>query len=361
MNARRTRPAVLLAALLAALLPASPAFTQNRAGEIVYLEDEVSLLRNGGALAEVDIGTVLENYDVLSTGPRGYAELSIDSPRAPAAVLKIFPGTRFYLELNTVGGRNTTTVGMLSGSLSVKVAKLSGRQQVEVATESALMGVRGTSFEVAITPAGDILVSSEEGQVSCIDEGGEELFAEPGKAVEKRPGELFRNVPVAVSSLQQFRREWNAERIEAFKANALRAIAFYARRYIVLKDRFDAAYARLEAERAVLRKWFDEDRQDRPGGTMDSLREKKRLIAPLLELRKVLYLFERTYFRLVELEQYYRQGYGRGQIEANLSAEAFFDRFDREREDLGRKMAEIRYITKLYARRNNGEFPTDLF
>jgi hypothetical protein len=197
--------------------------------------------------------------------------------------------------------------------------------------------------------------------VSCIDDSGTELFAEPGTVVEKRPGELFRAVPVAVSSLQQFRREWNAERIEAFRANALRAIGFYARRYDALKERFDAAYARLEAEREVLRKWYDEDRQDRVGGTMDGLREKKRLIAPLLELRKVLYMFERTYFRLVELQDYYRQGYGQGEIQPGVSSAAFFGRFEREREELGRKMAEIRYVTKLYARRNGGQFPTDLF
>jgi hypothetical protein len=357
MKARR----ICMVALAALAALALPAFAQNRIGEIVYLENEVALTRNSHTTAEVDIGTALENYDLLSTGPTGYAEVEVNAPQAPGTVLKISPGTRFYFELNTVGGKNTTTVGMLGGSLSVKVAKLSGRQQVEVATESALMGVRGTTFEVTISPAGDILVDSEEGQVSCIDDSGTELFAEPGTVVEKRPGELFRTVPVAVSSLEQFRREWNAERIEAFKANALRAISFYAKRYTSLKERFDTAYARLESEREVLRKWYEEDRQGRVGGTMDSLREKKRLIGPLLELRKVLYLFERTYFRLLELQDYYRQGYGRGQIEPGLSSAAFFSRFEREQEELARKMAEIRYVTKLYARRNGGEFPTDLF
>lgn len=356
MNPSRMAIVAILLLSLTAL-----AFAQKGVGQIVYLEDEVSLTRDGRELEDVDIGVPVENYDLLATGRTGYAEVEIGGPGVPGALLKISPDTRCYVELNTVGGRGTTTLGMLGGSLSVKVAKLSGRQQVEVATESALMGVRGTSFEVDISPAGDILVTSDEGRVSCIDDSGTELFAEPGEVVEKRPGELFRSVPVAVSSLAQFRREWNAERIEAFKANALKAIAFYARRYLALKERFDAAYARLEAEQTLLRKWYAEDREGRIGGTMESLREKKRLIGPLLELRKVLYLFERTYFRLVQLEVYYRQGYGRGQIEPSLSAEAFFRRFDGERQELARKMAEVRYITKLYARRNDGEFPTDLF
>jgi hypothetical protein len=91
------------------------------------------------------------------------------------------------------------------------------------------------------------------------------------------------------------------------------------------------------------------------------MQEKKELIGKLLALRKILYMFERVYFRLIELEGYYRQGYGRGQIEPGLSSAAFFNRFNREKRELGEKMAELRYITKLYAKRNNGNFPTDLF
>ena len=90
------------------------------------------------------------------------------------------------------------------------------------------------------------------------------------------------------------------------------------------------------------------------------MREKKEIIGDLLKLRKILYLFERVYFRLVELEGYYRQGYGRGQIEPGLSSAAFFNRFNREKEVLGRQMAALRYLTKLYAKRNDGVFPTDL-
>ena len=102
------------------------------------------------------------------------------------------------------------------------------------------------------------------------------------------------------------------------------------------------------------------DRKGEIGGRMESMREKKEIIGDLLKLRKILYLFERVYFRLVELEGYYRQGYGRGQIEPGLSSAAFFNRFNREKEVLGRQMAALRYLTKLYAKRNDGVFPTDL-
>ncbi len=340
-----------------------PGLAQSGIGQIVYLEEDVEIDRNKETIPpwDVFIGMEIENYDLVRTNERGYAEVEVDDPRSAPAIVKISPNTTFYFEMNKVGTKQTTTLGMITGSLSVKVARLSGQQSVEVATESALMGVRGTTFDVILSPAGDVLVTSEEGRVSCIDESGEELFAEPGTIVEKRPGELFRQVPVSISDLETFRGEWYADRLEVFKSNALKAIKFYALRYIRLKRRFDSAYTELQRESQILRKWHEEDRRGEIGGRMESLREKKQLIGELLELRKILYIFERVYFRLVELEGYFRQGYGRGQIEPGLAAGAFFNRFTREKRQLAAKMAEIRYITKLYAKRNDGVFPTDLF
>jgi len=345
------------------LIPVFYVSPQSEIGTIAYMEEGVEIERNSETIPSWDvfIGMGVENYDLLRTDERGYAEVEIDEPRSAPATVRISANTSFYFEMSKIGRDQATTIGLITGSLSVKVAKLSGRQRVEVATESALMGVRGTDFAVTLSPAGDMLVTAEEGRVSCIDESGQELFAEPGTVVEKRPGELFREVPVAVSDLETFQRDWYAERLEVFKSNALRAIKFYAGRYLRLKNRFDSAYNDLQQESRILRKWRAEDRRGEIGGRMETMREKKKLIGELLELRKVLYIFERVYYRLVELEGYYRQGYGRGQIEPGLSSAAFFKRFDREKQVLGEQMAEIRSITKMYAKRNDGNFPTDLF
>jgi hypothetical protein len=344
------------------LIPVLYVSAQSDVGTIAYMEEGVEIDRNSETIPSWDvfIGMGVENFDLLRTDERGYAEVEIEEPRSAPALVRISPNTSFYFEMNKIGRDQTTTIGMITGSLSVKVAKLSTRQNVEVATESALMGVRGTDFAVTLSPGGDILVTAEEGRVSCIDESGQELFAEPGTVVEKRPGELFREVPVAVSDLETFQRDWYADRMEVFKSNALQAIKFYAGRYLRLKNRFDSAYSDLQQDSQILRKWYAEDRREEIGGRMETMREKKELIGDLLELRKILYIFERVYFRLVELEGYYGQGYGRGQIEPNLSAAAFFNGFDREKQVLGEQMAEIRYITKLYAKRNDGSFPTDL-
>jgi hypothetical protein len=354
----RTLPAALTAlALLAALCV--PAGAQDRLGEITYLENELSVVRNNRAMgpAEVEIGMEIQNLDLLKTGKTGYAEVGLDDPGA--ATIKLSPVTTFYLERSLVGKGRRTSVGAITGSIAVKVQKLSPGQQVQVATESALMGVRGTTFEVTLSPSGDLLVSCSEGEVLCREEGGAEVSAVPGTVVSQPAGEDFQRVPVAVSDLARFRQEWYAERLEVLKANPLKAIRFYALRYAALRDRFNRAYSGLAAERQVLAKWYDEDRRGQVGGNMEILREKRRIIRHLLELRKVLFVFERVHFRLTELEGYYRQGYGEGTLQGSLTSRAFFQALERDREVLERRMAEVRYVTKLYARRNQGVFPTD--
>ncbi len=357
----RIREILISLLLISCLTPLNQLFAEEIIGEIVYLEDEIEITRNSVALDYVDIGTTIENFDLLTTGEYGLAEIVLTTEDSPDTTIKVSPNTTFYFELNQLKQGNKTTLGMISGSVSMKVQKMSRSQAFEVRTESATMGVRGTSFTVTTTVAGDLLITCEEGQVSCRDEGDTELFAVPGKAVEKRTDEIFRAIPVAVSDLPTFKDNWYAERLSVFRSNALKALRGYAVRYLTLTENFNQAYSKLYRNEEIISKWFKEDSNGTMGSTMENMREKKKLIGDLLRLRRVLFIFERVYFRLQELKSYYDQGYGRGTIKAGLTADAFFRRFERDKDELGRKMARIRYITKLYSIRNNGSFPTDAF
>lgn len=350
---------VLTAALLG-LLPMSAA-AKDPLGQVVYLEQGVQISRGGQDLDDVDFGTPVENCDLLTTDRTGFAEVRLTAARAADGSIKVFPGTCFYFEVGSVGKTDKTSVHLLSGSLNVKVQKLGRSKAVDIRSETATMGVRGTEFQVTATPGGDLLVTAREGRVSCVDEEGAEVFAVPGQAVEKVSSQPIRSIPVAVSSLETFQREWYTQRLEVFKANALRAIQAYSTRYQDLSGRFDRSYRDLMSHQPVIRKWMQEDRQDTVGSRMEILREKKELIGDLLALRKILFLFERIYFRLQELEAYHEQGYGRGQVRPGLSTAGFFLQFDQEAKGFRDKMAQVRYITKLYAQRNDGAFPTDSF
>jgi len=357
----RIREILMSLVLISCLTPLNQLFAEEIIGEIAYLEDEIEITRNSVALDYVDIGTTIENFDLLTTGEYGLVEVALTTEDSPDTTIKVSPNTTFYFELNQLKQGNKTTIGMISGSVSMKVQKMSRSQAFEIRTESATMGVRGTSFTVTTTVAGDLLITCDEGEVSCRDEGDTELFALPGKAVEKRTGEIFRAIPIAVSDLSTFEDNWYAERLSVFRSNALKALRGYAVRYLTLTENFNQAYDRLYRNKEIISKWFKEDSSGTMGSTMENMREKKELIGDLLRLRRVLFIFERIYFRLQELKSYYDQGYGRGTIKAGLTADAFFRRFERDKDELRRKMARIRYITKLYSIRNNGSFPTDAF
>jgi hypothetical protein len=251
---------------------------------------------------------------------------------------------------------------LISGTVGLKVKKIVGSGSVEVRTESAIMGVRGTSFSVTTPPSGDILVTCAEGSVACTDDSGTELTARPGTAVEKIPGERFRTIPVAVSSLEAFQKQWSTERIESLRANAAKAIQNYAARYDELSKKFDSEYRSLMEQADVLNTWSAEDNRGQTPAS-DSARtmsEKKKIIGSLFKLRGTLFLFERVYFRLIELEEYHRAGYGRGKLPGGGTTDQFFARIATERSQLARHMSLVQYAARLYAARNNGEFPAGL-
>jgi hypothetical protein len=146
-------------------------------GEIVYLEGEVNLSRNGEFLPfhEVDMGTIIEEEDMIRTGPDGYAEVELSYPQE-GTLLKIQANTAFYFDNRSTGEKNTTSINLLSGTIGLKVSKLAKNQNMNVETQSAVMGIRGTDFDVNMAPTGEILITCEEGKVSCSHSGHGSIF-----------------------------------------------------------------------------------------------------------------------------------------------------------------------------------------
>ena len=151
---------------------AGAAFAQEKVGSVVYLEGEVAMVRDGAEMNGVAIGQDVQAFDVVKTGSDGLAELELASAHMPRLTIKVTADTQFSLEIASLGGRQQTTLGILGGSLSLKVAKLAGAQDVLVRTDSAAMGVRGTQFTVTSPPTGDVLVTCDEGEVVCTDDQG---------------------------------------------------------------------------------------------------------------------------------------------------------------------------------------------
>jgi hypothetical protein len=349
----------LLCCALLLLLGSAPGrlVAQDALGTLLYREGEVSLERNGAQMDTFEIGQEVESFDVVKTGSDGRAELEINSRQLPAMKVKVSRETQFTVEVSALKGRQQTTLGIVGGSIALKVAKLSAAQEVNVRTDSTVMGVRGTDFTVTSPPTGDVLVTCDEGEVVCTDDQGKELRAIPGTVVEKRPGELYRTVPVAAAGLEAYRSQWGSERLQFLQANALRIIARNVRLYMMLSRELDAEIAELQRSRSIISKWADEDRHGRMGRRNEILRERRAIGALLGRMRRTVFQMERAAFRIGRLQALHAQGFGVGTLDGGVTTAKFFERFQRERSDVEGKLAQARYVTKMYVRRNDGQLP----
>lgn len=344
---------VAVAAL--ALISVSTIFAQASFGEIEYVEGDVTLTRGLKNLGDLNIGDEVLVDDFIKTGSDGVAIIALDRTTGMRGTLTIKARSAVYVRVSQNDAGPKTTLELVAGQIGSKVAKLSASPTLQVKTDSAVMGVRGTEFGVSTSVSGNVLIFCSEGTVEASD--GETTVQVPkGRAVEKRTAERLRAVPVAVSSPEDFANRWIADEIEAFRANPARVLAAFEKRYADLGARFGAALEDLQMK-VALRKWMDEDRSGARVNprSPETLREKKELISSILEIRKILFIFERIYYRIDEASALVAgTAAERAEIRPGLTVGAFLRQFDTDRERLARAMAFFRYAERLYALRNEG-------
>ncbi len=137
----------------AALCVASAAKAQDEPiGQVKVSQGQVSVERGGQSLS-APIGLQLRAADVLKTGADGSVGVTMrDNSLLSAGPNSIVALTRFEFDARTSQGRFDTelqrgTLAMVSGRIAKQAPAA-----VSVRTPSAVLGVRGTSFVVAVDP-----------------------------------------------------------------------------------------------------------------------------------------------------------------------------------------------------------------
>ncbi len=337
----------ILLLLIIVFLLAGSLWAKSVTGSIVYIEGYVDIYRDGELLdwELVDIGFGVEEFDLIETGTDGIVEIEINLPSGSRTSLSVKPGTAFYFEMEEKSGKNQTSFQMLSGTISFKIQKLTGNDTMNVHTESAVMGVRGTNFEIVYSPEGGILVLCDEGAVSCKDNQGREQYSKPGSVVEKVPNKRLSVYSVSTDDLGLYRNYWVSARDEVFKNGAAVFIQGYAKQFLIFEPKFTDAFTELMGIKTTLEKYG----QDSDSGNPGTLFQAKAAVSPaVVKMRSVLPLFEMIFYRLKELEGYHDEGLGIGPIEKDLSSAQFFGSFSAKRDHISRQMAEVRYLFKLY-------------
>lgn len=350
--------------MLLLLLLAAGIFSQdmNQRAVILYLEGSVDISRNGDYLdwADVDMGTEIENYDLIETGSDGYVEIEVSTPVSPGVTLKIQPDTTFYYDTKKVSGSTKTSFQLLAGSMGMKVQKLYNDSELDIQVNNSVMGVRGTEFMVTSTVDGSTLVTTTEGRVSCKNDAGEEWFSTPGTVCQTTDNGQYREVAVAVDQVESYRVNWQKERIDILRSNLSVSLNHYTELYNNYYNRFDRSWRNLESKDDIFQKWAGYIMNGNRPSMSEAVLSKQSVSREIMELRSVLPIFQHTFYVLEELGKAYNEGYGQ-----NISRQRktllnhYFDNYRETRRRLTKSLFYFRIYLEMGKRITNSDYNTE--
>lgn len=325
-------------------------------GQVEYIEGTASCSRDGNDPAALDFGSPIHSGDLVKTGSGGRLVIALDKASGFSGSLTINANTTAYIDLDLIKGEPRTLVDLVSGSVGARVKKIVGSPSMQVQTASAIAGVRGTEFEVATSVNDAVLVTCSDGEVSCEDDSGAVTAVTAGRVLEKRGAARPRFLDVSAADLPGYRQRWAQGELDAFRADPLKCIMAYEKRYAEFSSKLQAALERLQSS-PVLKAWMDEDRKVSKPSLRDPAlaRQKKEIFSSLRDLRRDLFLFERVFSRMDEI----REAVQGTDIEARelrrgFTVGDFFRRFEKEKAVLEKRIGLFHYAQRLFAQRDDG-------
>ena len=175
-----------LKALLIALLLVLLASVNLNAQEalIEYLEGEV-WIHHQDERVSAELGSQLAPGDLVSTGPRGLAVISLGD----GARIKLRSSTQVEIEAVRSAGSGSTSVGLRNGGIFARVARAAGAGgPFQVRTPTVVAGVRGTEFFVAygrtVEERPDVWLCVNEGAVEvAVRDSGARTVVNEGEGI----------------------------------------------------------------------------------------------------------------------------------------------------------------------------------
>jgi len=320
----------------------------------------ITVVRSGAPLqaSEVDTGFAFENNDQIKVSPDGSADISVDTKNGIKANLHLKSSTVVLLDLTSFSKKGQTgALDLLSGSVSLKVQKLVGANRLEVHTETANMGVRGTVFMVDTELDGSTLLTTDEGRVELTPDQGAHHFSVPGVAVRGDGDEKTQWAEAKVTDSSAFIEDWHTERLANFESHREAVLGNLADRYQRLSVRFDNAYARLEENKELWSQWSTEERTGNRSASVADTKLRGRIENNLMIIRQIAWSLERVHHRLGRIET--RLG---SVTFSNLNVKTAFGDWSNfvagwhaGRQSLETRLAMTHYRVKLFALRHGGQ------
>ncbi|HTA69412.1 MAG TPA: FecR family protein [Bryobacteraceae bacterium] len=134
--------------------------SKEGAAKVISLNGDVSALRDTTPWA-LNVGDEVQIHQVIITGPDGYAKFQVSD----GSTFEVYPNSNIVFRKNPGNWRDLLDV--LVGRVKIHIQKLGGQpNNNRVLTPTAVISVRGTTFDVSVDDDDDTtIVSVEEGVV----------------------------------------------------------------------------------------------------------------------------------------------------------------------------------------------------
>lgn len=159
-------------ALLMGMVAAWPLTGLAAAGLVQFTAGDVQL-RRGETLSRLSKGSELDGGDVVLTGTEGRAQIRFSD----GGLVALYPDSQFTVTRYADGagaGEDHFVVNLLRGGMRALTGLIGKRNPAnyKVVTPTAVVGIRGSAFLLAIDANGQVFVSGEQDEIEVCTQAG---------------------------------------------------------------------------------------------------------------------------------------------------------------------------------------------
>lgn len=159
-------------ALLMGMVAAWPLTGLAAAGLVQFTAGDVQL-RRGETLSRLSKGSELDGGDVVLTGTEGRAQIRFSD----GGLVALYPDSQFTVTRYADGagaGEDHFVVNLLQGGMRALTGLIGKRNPAnyKVVTPTAVVGIRGSAFLLAIDANGQVFVSGEQDEIEVCTQAG---------------------------------------------------------------------------------------------------------------------------------------------------------------------------------------------
>lgn len=347
-------------------------------GTVDYMEGAVSIQRNGESLKKIDIGTKIENLDLVKTSADGTVSIAFDKASGLSGSIQVVPASTAIIRRDQISGSSASEVQLLAGAVKLKVKRLvKGESSVQVRTPTSVLGIRGTEFTVA-TFNGSSIVACKEGEVYCASSSGlsvtrMNLSASASGGSSAVPGTMVEILESGKVNSGDFpsgdfdtawkdvKAKWMSFNVGIISEDPITYLNNFVNNWTLYAVKVDESAKTLRAN-ATLKKWLkDASSGSVSGGMATWAKEKPAVMKDLIALRPDMMVALITWSRIADILPNIPAASGGEKLANGQTVKSFSDQFARQSKSVIAAVSLFGAAEKLYMQRNDGLSPFSEF